>query len=282
MFSTTQQLNRYYDLYKEVDITFSKEVIHTLNFDPKQTFIRCSGGQWSCVLNSASMVRAKIICGKKSGFIEKLSSGINTASLRFSFYDPDVKDIFSFFVNVKVIGISAYQSSNHDLILISFEYTQRAPDALIEKLGMLLEANINATKRASERLVLTEDVMRKICLFKKETFVFVDGIPRRCILRDISFTGAKIFMIGVASFLTNKVVTLKFEFFDPQNSFGIRGKTLRAEPFEGRKDLIALAIEFEPLSIPMVYKMYLNRYFAVQRKADSEFFLDIQEDDTLL
>lgn len=274
-FSTSQQLNKYYDLYKEVDVTFSKEVIQALNFEPKQTFIRCAGGQWTCVLNSASMLRAKIICGKKSGFIEKLSSGITTASLRFCFYDPDVKDIFSFFVNVKVVGLSAYHSQSDDLILISFEYTQRAPDALIEKLGILLEANINATKRASERLILTDEIMRKICLFKKETFVFVDGIPRRCILRDISITGAKIFMVGIASFLTNKLVTLKFEFFDPENSFGIKGKTIRAEPFEGRKDLVALGIEYEPSSIPMIYKMYLNRYFSLQRKSDGEDFIDI-------
>lgn len=273
-FATSQQLNKYYDLYRDVDVTFSKEVIQTLNFDPKQTFIRCSGGQWTCVLNSASMIRAKIICGKKSGFVEKLSSGITTASLRFSFYDPDAKDIFSFFVNVKVIGISAYHSGSNDLILISFEYTQRAPDALIEKLGTLLEANINATKRAAERLVLSDEIMRKICLLKKETFVFVDGIPRRCILRDISFTGAKIFMVGVASFLTNKLVTLKFEFFDPQNSFGIKGRTIRAEQFEDRKDLVALGIEYDLAGIPMVYKMYLNRYFSLQRKPDTEEFID--------
>ena len=86
-FAVSQQLNRYYNLYKNIDVTFSKEVVSTLNFEPKQVFVRCSGGQWPCIINSASMTKAKIICGKKSGFIENLRNGVTSANIRFAFFD---------------------------------------------------------------------------------------------------------------------------------------------------------------------------------------------------
>ncbi|MEL3913061.1 PilZ domain-containing protein [Treponema pedis] len=269
-FASSQQLNRYYDLYKDIDVTFSREVILALNLDPRQAFIRCSGGQWPCIINSASMTKAKIICGKKSGFIEKLKAGTTAISLRFTFFEPEAKDTLSFFVSAKLIGISSYEAGNHELVLISLEYTQRAPDDLIEKLGILLEANINSKKRQYDRVVLNVENSRKIGLVQKETVVFVDGIPRRCILRDISFSGAKILLVGVANFLINKDVTVRFTFEDPPAVFGIKGKSLRAEHVEGRKDLVAIAIDYYSETIPMMYKMYLNRYFSVVRKPQAE------------
>ena len=49
-FAVSQQLNKYYDLYKNIDVTFSKEVASALNFDPKQVFVRAAGGQWPCII----------------------------------------------------------------------------------------------------------------------------------------------------------------------------------------------------------------------------------------
>lgn len=269
-FASSQQLNKYYDLYKDIDVTFSKEVIMALNLDPRQAFVRCSGGQWPCIINSASMTKAKIICGKKSGFIEKLKEGVTALSVRFMFFAPEIKDTLSFFVSAKLIGISAYETGSHDLILISLEYTQRAPDDLIEKLGILLEANINSKKRLNDRITVTAETARKIGLVQKETVAFVDGIPRRCILSDISFSGAKIIIAGIANFLINKDVTVRFTFEDPPSVFGIKGKSLRAEHVEGRKDFVAIAIHYYEDTIPMLYKMYLNRYFSAARKTQSE------------
>ena len=203
-FAASQQLNRYYNLYKNIDVTFSKEVVSTLNFEPKQVFVRCSGGQWPCIINSASMTKAKIICGKKSGFLARLRSGITSVNIRFAFFDTEGKDSLSFFVAAKLVGISSYEAGNQDLVLITFEYTQRAPDDLIEKLGILLEANINSQKRRNERVVITPEISRKIGLVEKGTVVYIDAVPRRCLIRDLSFSGAKILLVGIANFLINK------------------------------------------------------------------------------
>lgn len=264
-FATSQQINKYLEAYKDVFVTFSKEIIEVLSFDVKQAFVKASGGQWPCIINSASMSGAKIICNKNSGILKKISSqSFSNASLRFSFLDPDSKEPISFFVTIKLVGVSDYQME--DLALVTLAYTQRAPDALIERLGRIIEANVNAKRYATEKVVLTDSIMRRVALSKKETVVFVDEIPRRCILQNISFVGATVYIMGVASFLKNKAVTLKFDFLDPDTVITVKGHTIGALPLKDRKDLVSLTIEYESQSIPMNYKLYLNRYFELPKK----------------
>lgn len=264
-FATSQQINKYLEAYKDVSVTFSKEVIEVLSFDVKQASIRASGGQWPCILNSASMNGAKIICNKNSGLLQKISTqSFSNASLRFSFFDSDSKEPISFFVNIRLVGVSDYQME--DLALVTLAYTQRAPDALIERLGRIIEANVNSKRHATEKIVLTDSIMRRIALSKKETVVFVEGVPRRCIIQNISFVGATVYIMGVASFLKNKAVTLKFDFLDPDTVIAVKGHTVGAVPLEDRKDLVSLTIDYEAQSIPMNYNLYLNRYFELPKK----------------
>lgn len=264
-FATSQQINKYLEAYKDVFVTFSKEIIEVLSFDVKQAFVKASGGQWPCIINSASMSGAKIICNKNSGILKKISSqSFSNASLRFSFLDPDSKEPISFFVTIKLVGVSDYQME--DLALVTLAYTQRAPDALIERLGRIIEANVNAKRYATEKVVLTDSIMRRVALSKKETVVFVDEIPRRCILQNISFVGATVYIMGVASFLKNKAVTLKFDFLDPDTVITVKGHTIGALPLKDRKDLVSLTIEYESQNVPMNYKLYLNRYFELPKK----------------
>jgi len=264
-FATSQQINKYLEAYKDVSVTFSKEIIEVLFFDVKQASVRASGGQWPCILNSASMSGAKIICNKNSGLLKKISTqSFSNASLRFSFFDSDSKEPISFFVTVRLVGVSDYQMD--DLSLVTLAYTQRAPDALIERLGRIIEATVNAKRYAIEKIVLTDGIMRRIALSKKETVVFVEGVPRRCIIQNISFVGATVYIMGVASFLKNKAVTLKFDFSDPDTVIAIKGRTVGAVPLEDRKDLVSLTIDYEMQSVPMNYKLYLNRYFELPKK----------------
>ena len=167
-------------------------------------------------------------------------------------------------MNVRLIGVSDYQPP--DIVLVTLAYTQRAPDALIERIGKVISASVNAKRFPNENIAITDANMRRIALTRKETVIFIDGVPRRCILQNLSFTGATLYMMGVAAFLKKKAVTLKFEFSDPDISLSIKGKTTDANPLEDRKDLVSLIVEFEPPKIPMNYKIYLSRYFELPRK----------------
>jgi len=265
---TSQQLNRYYDCFQKAEITFTKEVIQAMSFNTQQVSIRCVGseaGPWPCVINSSSMIGAKAIVPQHCGIYEQIKDGVTAVSIRFSFFQANGKSDLSFFVSGKVVSCTPY-TVTPDLLLLNIEYTQRAPDDLIEKLGLLVDAKANTTKRGDERIELNAEAMRKLSLSKKETIVYIENIPRRCILRDISFSGAKFIMAGIAPFLLNKDCVLKFDFEEPTVVIGLRGKIIRAELVEKRKDLIAIAMAYSAPNVPLAYKIRLTQYFNQQRK----------------
>jgi hypothetical protein len=75
-------------------------------------------------------------------------------------------------------------------------------------------------------------------------------------------------MMGVAKFLVNRDMGLRLDFDDPRESFQIRGKFIRSETVEGRKELIALAILFDESQVPMGYKIRLNDFLSQTRAAE--------------
>lgn len=270
-FATSQQLNKYYESFQNAELTFTKEVIQAMDFNTQQVSVRCpgeNGGPWSCVINSASMVSAKIIVAQHCGIYDKIKDGVNSVSLRFSFFARNGKTDISFFIAGKIASCIPYTVSP-DLLLLNIEYTQRAPDDLIEKLGLLLDAKARSAQRSDDRIELTPEAMRKLSLVERETIVYIENIPRRCILRDVSLSGAKFIIAGVAQFLLNKECVLKCTFEDPSITVGIRGKIIRAEMVEGRKDLVAVAINYNLSTVSLAYKVRLTQYFNQQRKTYS-------------
>ncbi len=263
MYSTSQQLTRYYDLYRDIDVTFSKDVIKTLGLQTQQVSLKVEGHEWPCVINSASLVAAKVIAVAKGELISKIQRDTASINIRFSFIESEGKSPVSFFISSKLVGFSAYGDTD-DLILIQLQYSQRAPDLLIEKIGFLLDSNANSAKRRDERIPVTDDTMRKIGITKQDAIIYVENVPRRCFLRDISFAGAKAIAFGLAQFVRGKEVVLCIDFNDLVAK--LPGKIVRTEDVRGRKDLIAIAVSFFENNIPISYKMHLNSYITTQTK----------------
>ncbi|AEF85614.1 type IV pilus assembly protein PilZ [Treponema primitia ZAS-2] len=261
---TSQKIASYYERYKEIDVTFTKEIIQVTGLITQQVLLKCVGDFWPCVIYSSSFQGAKVVANIKSGLTEKLQQANNSVSLRLCFKSADSASPVTFFVTARVAGYSPYGGSS-DTALFTLLFTQRPPDDLIEIMGRILDANINSTKRKDERVLLTADSIRKLKVMSKDTAAFIEKVPRRCILRDLSFSGAKIIMMGVAKFLVDRETALRLDFEDPRESFLVRGKFIRAETVEGRKELIALAITFDEGVIPMGYKVRLNDFLSVVR-----------------
>jgi hypothetical protein len=264
--ATSQQITKYYDLFHAIEVTFSKEVIRATGLMTQQVFLKCMGEQWPCVIYSTSFAGSKIIASVKPALFDKIRKANNLISLRFSFKETGKNDPVTFFVAGKVTGFAPYNQGTGDLQTMNLVFTQRPPDPLIEILGRLLEANVNSSKRKQERILVTPESMRKLGLLSKDTILQVQGVPRKCILRDISFTGVKVIIVGIAKFLVNKPCVVRIEMDEPRENFDIHGSIVRSEPVEGRKDLAAVAIEFDTALIPLTYKMHLNDYRAFVRK----------------
>jgi hypothetical protein len=264
---TSQKIAIYYERFKSIDVTFTKEIIQVTGLLTQHVHLKCVSDFWPCVVYSSSFEGAKVVANIKSGLIEKLKQANNMASLRFSFKNADTGNPITFFVASRMVNQAAYGDSK-DVALFTLQFTQRPPDDLIEIMGRLLDANVNSAKRKEERIPITADTQRKLKLLSRESVVFIQGVPRRCILRDISFSGAKLIMMGVAKFLVAKEAALRLDFDDPRESFLFRGKFVRAEAVEGRNDLLALAILYDEAAVPMGYKIRFNDFIGTVR-ADS-------------
>lgn len=263
--ATSQQITRYYDQYRDTEVTFTKDIIRTIRLDPRQVYIKCNLGQWPCIINSTSFQLAKIIVGTKGGAYQALSNRSTTGiNLRFCFFESD-NQLMSFFVAGRVTNITPYMNSN-DLAVITLTFTQRPPDDLIEVVGRLLEANANAIRRKEERIILTDDSKRKLGLVKEETVINVMNVPRHCIVRDLSFSGAKIILLGLSQFLTNKPACLRLDFTEPDETILIKGIIVSAELIEGRKDIVAISMKFDEAQVPLSYKLHINNFLTSLRK----------------
>jgi hypothetical protein len=262
-----QKVAAYYERYIGIDVTFTKDMIHVTGLITEQVHLKCGSDFWPCFLFASSFQGAKLVANTKSGLADKLQKANNLISLRLCFKSLESGSPLTFFVAGRVLGMVPYKNSN-EISLLNIQFTQRPPDDLIEVIGRVLDANVNSAKRKEERILITVETQRKIKLLIKETSAYVQGVPRRCILRDLSFSGAKVIMMGVAKFLVNKETALRLDFDDPRESFLIKGKFIRSENVEGKKEMIALAMEYDEAFIPMGYKIRVNEFINTTR-ADS-------------
>lgn len=263
--ATNQLINKYYDLYRDREIIFTKNILRSLHLDPRQVYIKCAGSQWPCILNSTSFQMAKIIVGTASMAFQQITKkDAPPVNLRYFFFEQDDQPLI-FFVATRVTDVSPYMNSK-ELAVITLTFTQRPPDDLIFKLGTMLAANDSFVRRSEERILINETTLRKLRLEKKETTAFIQNVPRRCILWNISFSGAKIIIMGVAKFIEGKAIVIRLTFSEPDETIDMKGTIVSASNVEGRTDLIQAGIKFDANQVPMAYKIRINEYLTANRK----------------
>lgn len=262
---TSQQLNKYYESYKTVDVTFTKELINATGLDGRQVYFKYRQGQKPCVIYSSSMSGAKIIASVDDALFKQLREENNLMSLRFAFLEQGATDPILFFIQGKITGFSPINKEKPDLYFVTIQYTNRPPDDLIQILGTILDAATNSKMRSEERIIISEESNRKLNIDLKKVFLLVDNLPRKCLLRDISFSGARLILMGNAKFILNKPVALRLESDNGRKIFNLPGVCLRSETVEGRKDLAVLGLQFADKGIPIEYRMLINEYLTLTR-----------------
>ena len=130
----------------------------------------------------------------------------------------------------------------------------------------MLDANANAMRRKDERIILNADVKRKLGLAKEEAIVQIQGVPRHCIIRDLSFGGVKIIMVGIQKYVENQQALLQMRFEDPAEVIQVGGVVVASSPIEGRKDILMVSIKFGDKTVPIAYRIRINNYLVNLRK----------------
>lgn len=255
---TSQQLLRYYERYKNVEVSFTRQVLEVLGLNPRDVHLKCQGEVFPCVIYSSSLQAAKVVASLRPEGASRIRKANGLVSLRFSFSRPDRAEPLSFFVPARVAGRAFYDPGNPELLLLSLEYTHKPPEDLIELIGELVEANVNASRRKEARVDIHPASMKELGLESKEALVRVADRPARCIIRDLSFSGARVLLFGASEQQVGARAVLELSFA----TFGVAlaGAVLRFEPAAGREDIGALAIRFHEDTVPMSYKMAINAY----------------------
>jgi hypothetical protein len=260
----SQKISVYYDRFKDIEVTYTKDIIQVIGLLTQQVHLKCGNDFWPCVVYASSFEGAKVVANIKTGLLGKLQAANNFVNLRFCFKTPGEANAVTFFVAGRVLASAPYGNSQ-DINLFTIQFTNRPPDDFIEIMGRVLDATVNSSKRKDDRIQLTPDNLRKLSILTSESTVFIENVPRRCILRDLSFSGSKIIMMGVAKFLLQKEATLRVDFNDPRESFAVKGKFIRAENVEGKKEMVALGLNFDEVSVPMGFKIRLNDFLTAIR-----------------
>ena len=253
----SQKISTYYERFKDIDVTFTKDMIQVTGLLTQEIHLKCGNDFFPCVVYTTSFSGAKVVANVKTGLLAKLQTTNNFVSLRLCFRAPGETNTVTFFVSARVTANAPYGNSQ-DVNMFTIQFSNRPPDDFIEIMGRILDANVNSKKRKDDRVPLTPENLRKLNLQSTETVVFIEDVPRRCILRDISFSGSKVIMLGIPKFLLDKQGALRLDFNDPRISYTIKGKFIRAEAVEGKKEMVALGISFDEATVPMGFKIRLN------------------------
>jgi len=261
---TSQQINNFFNSYKETEITFTKEVVRATGLFPKEVHLKSVGHPFPCIIYSVSMTSAKVIANISSSMYEQIRNANNLVSLRFSFLKNNKNNPYSFFVSARISGYNPYSKEKKNLNFISLDFTQRPPDDLIAILGQILEANANSKKRSEDRIVINANNIKKLGIDNKSHNLYIQGVPRQCIVRDLSFSGAKVIVAGVAKYLIEKNAVLHISTID-KGIIKLPGIVLRNEEVEGRKDLAVLAIRYDDSKIPIEYKIMINDFLKIRK-----------------
>ncbi len=261
MVVTQQVIRNLYDKYRGIEVSFNREVSKTTGLQPKKLALKFKDITRPCILYASSMESSKIIFSLPRKTMEEIRKNKTNAALRFSFLRNErPKPVeLNFFVQGHLLNIQEYASEQQDLYLASLVFTSRPPDDLIETIGFLLEANVNAAKRKEERIPITEQNIPKLNLESKNCQVKIDGIPRKGILRDVSFSALKVIIPGNAKFLINKTAEVTIKHLKEGNVL-ITGSILRFEEVEGRRDLAAIVVKIHLSTLPLNYKVMINDF----------------------
>ncbi|MCQ2586975.1 MAG: PilZ domain-containing protein [Treponema sp.] len=262
----SNQIAKYYDFFRDKEIVFTKANLKALHIDPRQVYLKCNGGQWPCIINSSTLQMAKIIIGTGSGAYQEMQKNKDaTVQLKYCFIDQGNETIH-FYVTCSVQSLEPYQNTK-ELSVVTLDFTQRPPDELIYRIGEFLEASENFYNRKEDRIDINKNTLRKLGIEKEESVVWIDNVPRRCILKDLSFSGAKVMLVGVPKFLVGKPINLKIDFIDTNESIIVQGIIPRAEFLEGRKDISSVHIAFNNDIVPMTYKLHINSFITTFQKS---------------
>jgi len=267
---TKHQLTLFFDKHKAIDITFNKHIITTTRLIPSEISIKLGAKSYSCILNSSSMIEARIIIQVNQLFFEELNQNNKWVSLHFSFGRSDKHYPLTFFIKSKVDSFSPFNSTKPNLYLLNLIYSQRPPDDLIEILGTIIEMNSNARQRKNDRIDMSTENLVNLGMKSPNSILVIGNEKKSCIIRDISFFGAKAISTGQPDFFQDKEVKIVIPFAREPGNCIIDGQIIRCEPIKANDSFVLLGIHYHEERVALTYIKALKVFFDKKDKAAAQ------------
>lgn len=263
---TSHEITRFYEQHRRTEVTFNKQVMEATGL--LHTHLKTAGGgEIRCILFACSMAGARLLVAELSDrFFQAIQLANGHVSVRLAFKRPEKADPLMFYVSGTVTGFTPYNAQTPAAQLVAVEFSGRPSDDLIQVLGMLIEANANAERRREERVVITPESLKNLGLEPKEYAIVIEGEERKCMLRDLSFGGAKVYVAGAHSSIVGQPVGLRLTRSDSGERLELWGEVARTEEVSGHPEILALGVQFigDP---PVAYKMMLSSFLRGSRRA---------------
>lgn len=257
----TSVLQNLYQEYLDTELTFSKEVCLGLGMLPAESTLKWQGELHACVVHSCSFRAAKVLVRMtaQEWRILEFSSRVTTLTLTFLQPKTGKKELYQFNGTLQVLqqhGAGEGEVS----ILLGITFSHRPPEGFLQAQGSYLNLKKEANQRREDRIALGEESRVVLGLSSLGTTVIVDHIERKCLLRDLSYNGARVILTGVAPFLLDKPFTLAMPLAG-KAPLSIPGKILRAEAVEGHRGLAVIALGYHTDRVPVEYLRTLQKGF---------------------
>jgi hypothetical protein len=253
-----RRISYYYDNYADHEVVFNHSVIASTGLIPNRVSLKCLSESFPCILYVGSMRIAKILILVKVFLFEKLKKANNKVSLRLFFLHPDTKKEISFFIQSKVNNQNKYHGSNPNLYLFSLEYLNRPSNDFIMILGRHIESESQKEKRSKERITINDTNQLEFGIQPMETFLFIDGKGKKCVLNEISIFSAKVLIEGTPQDFMRKRAILLMKMQSLKEMGEVVGIVTRCDIISEYEKLVSLIITFDQEAIPPQYKMWIG------------------------
>ena len=111
----------------------------------------------------------------------------------------------------------------------------------------------NPTK-AIKNLEVNKNTINKLHFFSTTGILKLNNKNKKCIVKDVSFSGMKLIAAGNEKDFINKNISIKLPFADNITADIINGAVIRTDSIGDSKDFVSLGILLDNSSIPFDYK----------------------------
>jgi len=253
-------LQNLYEEFLNTELTFSKDVVAAIGSLPTESSLKWQGTLFPCLIHAATFRAAKVLVRVSEDDGKRLELGSKAATLTLTYLHAKTakKELYQFNGNVQIL--QQYPAGGGSLsLLVSIVYNHRPPEGFLQIHAAFLNLKKEANQRREDRIPLNGDAKELLGLTNLNTTVSVDAIDRKCLIRELSYSGARAILTGIAPFLVDRKIALEVPFAD--GKITIPGTIVRAEPLEGHKGLAMIALGYEEDQVPVEYLRALQKGF---------------------